>query len=86
LDLDAEESSSTAMRSFAAGLRMDLDAVRAGLTKEWTNGCVEGFIHKLLKCQGYGRAGFELLRRRLGLPSWPSSNQHPVANSSSTTI
>jgi transposase len=64
---DAEESSSTAMRSFAAGLRKDLDAVRAGLTKEWSNGCVEGFIHKLklLKRQGYGRAGFELLRARM---------------------
>jgi transposase len=64
---DAEESRSTAMRSFAVGLRKDLDAVRAGLTEEWSNGCVEGFIHKLklLKRQGYGRAGFELLRARM---------------------
>lgn len=64
---DAEESRSTAMRSFALGLRKDLDAVRAGLTKEWSNGCVEGFVHKLklLKRQGYGRAGFELLRARM---------------------
>jgi transposase len=64
---DAEESDSTAMRSFALGLRKDLDPVRAGLTQEWSNGCVEGFIHKLklLKRQGYGRAGFELLRARM---------------------
>lgn len=64
---DAEESRSTAMRSFALGLRKDLDAVRTGLTQEWSNGCVEGFIHKLklLKRQGYGRAGFELLRARM---------------------
>lgn len=64
---DAEESRSTAMRSFALGLRKDLDAVRAGLTEEWSNGCVEGFVHKLklLKRQGYGRAGFELLRARM---------------------
>jgi transposase len=64
---DAEESNSTAMRSFALGLRKDLDAVRAGLTEEWSNGCVEGFVHKLklLKRQGYGRAGFELLRARM---------------------
>jgi transposase len=64
---DAEESRSTAMRGFAAGLRKDLDAVRAGLTEEWSNGCVEGFVHKLklLKRQGYGRAGFELLRARM---------------------
>jgi transposase len=55
------------MRSFAAGLKKDLDAVRAGLTEKWSNGCVEGFVHKLklLKRQGYGRAGFELLRARM---------------------
>jgi transposase len=64
---DAEESNSTAMQSFAVGLRKDLDAVRAGLTQEWSNGPVEGFIHKLkvLKRQGYGWAGFELLRARM---------------------
>ena len=64
---DAEESHSTAMHSFAVGLRKDLDAVRAGLTEKWSNGPVEGFIHKLklLKRQGYGRAGFELLRARM---------------------
>jgi transposase len=64
---DAEESSSTAMRNFALGLRKDLDALRAGLSQEWSNGCVEGFVHKLklLKRQGYGRAGFELLRARM---------------------
>jgi transposase len=39
----------------------------AGLTEKWSNGCVEGFVHKLklLKRQGYGRAGFELLRARM---------------------
>lgn len=64
---DAEESRSTAMRRFAAGLGKDLDAVRAGLTEKWSNGPVEGFVHKLklLKRQGYGRAGFELLRARM---------------------
>jgi transposase len=30
-----------------AGLKKDLDAVRAGLTEEWSNGPVEGFVHKL---------------------------------------
>ena len=64
---DAEESRSTALRSFAVGLSKDLDAVRAGLTETWSNGPVEGFVHKLklLKRQGYGRAGFELLRARM---------------------
>jgi transposase len=56
-----------AMRNFAAGLRKDLPAVRTRLTGSWSNGPVEGFVNKLklLKRQGYGRAGFELLRARM---------------------
>ncbi len=47
------------MRNFAAGLKKDLRAVRAGLTEEWSNGPVEGFVHKLklLKRQGYAGRG-----------------------------
>lgn len=54
---EAEASKAPAMRRFAAGLKKDLAAVRAGLTEEWSNGPVEGFVHelKLLKRQGYGR-------------------------------
>jgi transposase len=52
---------------FARGLQDDLMAVKAGLTLEWSNGVTEGHIHrlKLLKRQGYGRAGFALLRQRI---------------------
>jgi transposase len=55
------------MRNFAAGIRKDLAAVRAGLTEGWSNGPVEGFVNKLklIKRQGYGQAGFELLRARM---------------------
>jgi len=62
----AEASEASVVRRFAAGLRKDLRAVRAGLTEEWSNGPVEGFIHKLklLKRQGYGRADFDLLKAR----------------------
>jgi transposase len=54
------------IKKFAAGLKKDLAAVRAGLTESWSNGPVEGFINKvkLLKRQGYGRANFDLLRAR----------------------
>jgi len=56
-----------ALRRFAKGLRADLSAVRAGLTEVWSNGPTEGFVHKLklVKRQGYGRAGFAVLRQRV---------------------
>lgn len=64
---EAEACNVPAMRNFAAGLKKDLAAVRAGLTETWSNGPVEGFVNKLklLKRQGYGRAGFELLKARM---------------------
>lgn len=53
--------------SFVAGIRRDQAAVFAALTYEWSQGQVEGQIHrlKLLKRQSYGRAGFDLLRHRV---------------------
>jgi transposase len=56
-----------ALARFAQGLQEDLVAVTAGLTLPWSNGPVEGQITrlKLLKRQGYGRAGFALLRQRI---------------------
>jgi transposase len=55
------------LRTFAAGVKRDQAAVLAALTHEWSQGQVEGQIHrlKLLKRQAYGRAGFELLRHRV---------------------
>ena len=64
---EAEASEAEVMRKFAAGLKKDISAVRAGLTERWSNGPVEGFVHKLelVKRQGYRRAGFDLLRARV---------------------
>ena len=64
---EAENAEAPVMRRFAAGLRKDPAAVRAGLTEPLSNGTVEGFVHKLklVKRQGYGRAGFDLLRARV---------------------
>ena len=64
---EAETSKVPVMRRFSAGLRKDLSAVRVGLTETWSNGLVEEFVHKLklLKRQGYGRAGFDLLKARM---------------------
>jgi transposase len=63
---EASTSEAQVMKKFAAGLKKDLLAVRAGLTESWSTGPVEGFINKLklIKRQGYGRANLELLRAR----------------------
>jgi transposase len=55
------------LASFARGLRRDEAAVRAALTEAWSNGQVEGQVHrlKLVKRTMYGRASFALLRRRV---------------------
>jgi transposase len=55
------------LQRFSTGLRRDWDAVRAGLSLEWSNGPVEGQINrlKMLKRQMYGRAGVALLRARV---------------------
>jgi transposase len=55
------------LKGFAAGLVRDKAAVVAALSLPWSNGQVEGHIHrlKLIKRQMYGRASFDLLRRRM---------------------
>ncbi len=55
------------LQSFATGVEKDKDAVRAGLTWWINNGMVEGHVTKLklIKRQGYGKAGFPLLRKRV---------------------
>lgn len=55
------------IQRFAQRLRQDEAAVRAGIAGPWSNGPVEGQIHrlKLLKRQAYGRASLALLRIRL---------------------
>jgi transposase len=64
---DAMHSGIDELARFAHGLQEDLAAITTGLTLEWSNGVTEGQIHrlKLVKRQGYGRAGFALLRQRL---------------------
>ena len=57
--------------SFANGLTSDLDAFTAGLALPYSSGPVEGNVNriKMIKRQMYGRAGFDLLRRRVLLAS-----------------
>ncbi|WP_420713624.1 hypothetical protein [Streptomyces sp. WM4235] len=55
----------------AAGIDRDRDAVTAGLTLPWNSGVVEGHLNriKMLKHQMFGRAVFDLLRKRVLLYS-----------------
>jgi transposase len=57
----------THLHSFVAGIYQDKAAVLAGLTLIWSQGQTEGQITrlKLIKRQGYGRASFDLLRKRV---------------------
>jgi transposase len=59
------------LRSFATGLQRDLAAVTAGLTLRWSSGAVEGQVNriKMIKRQMFGRAKFDLLRRRILAPT-----------------
>lgn len=55
------------LHTLAAGIDRDRDAVTAGLTLPWSSGVVEGHVNriKMLKRQMFGRAGFQLLRKRV---------------------
>ena len=63
----AEAAPSPEVRGFAAGVRQDEAAVSAALQEEGSNGQVEGKVNKLktTKRAQYGRATFDLLRRRV---------------------
>jgi transposase len=54
------------LQRFAAGLRADYEAVKAGLRLPWSTGPVEGHINrlKMLKRSMFGRAKLDLLSRR----------------------
>ncbi len=62
-----EAAKATALGGFASHLARDRDAVEAALKLPWSQGQVEGQVHrlKLIKRQMYGRAGFDLLRLRV---------------------
>jgi transposase len=65
--IEAQRSEVAEFVTFANGLTADLQAVRAALEYEWSQGQVEGQVHrlKLLKRQMYGRAKLDLLRARV---------------------
>src|SRR3954468_1717572 len=62
-----EEMAGTPLARFAEGLRRDAAAVQNALELPWTTSPVEGQVNRIktLKRAMYGRAGFDLLRRRV---------------------
>src|SRR5580698_1754330 len=62
-----KDAQHTALNRFVSGITRDRDAVEAALHLPWSNGPVEGQVHrlKLIKRQMYGRASFDLLRLRV---------------------
>jgi len=67
----AEASPVRELRGFAAKLRQDQPAIEAALAYAWSSGQVEGQVTKtkLVKRQMFGRAKFDLLRKRVLLAS-----------------
>lgn len=63
----AQQAELPGVTGFANGLTSDLDAVTAGLTLPHSSGPVEGNVNriKMIKRQMYGRASFDLLRKRV---------------------
>jgi transposase len=55
------------LRSFAAGLAGDFNAVLSALVFDWSNGQLEGQVNRLktIKRMMYGRAKFDLLQKRV---------------------
>ena len=71
-DLDAwltqaKRSGLPEFQKMANGIRLDYAAVKATFSSEWSQGPVEGHVHRLkcLKRQAYGRASLETLRKRV---------------------
>lgn len=63
----ARSSGLPEIRGFARVLERDRAAVENALRYEWSNGVTEGHVNKLklMKRSMYGRANFDLLRRRM---------------------
>lgn len=55
------------LKTFARRLLRDIKAVENGINMHWSNGAVEGHVNRIksVKRQMYGRASFELLRKKL---------------------
>ena len=55
------------LKKFANGLLRDIKSVENAIRLQWSNGTVEGHVNRIksIKRQMYGRASFELLKRKV---------------------
>ncbi|MER6186786.1 hypothetical protein [Streptomyces sp. NPDC001652] len=76
----ARDSGLAPLIRFAAGLLDDLDAVHAAVTLPYNSGVAEGRITdlKMIKRQMAGRAGIQLLRKRVILVAHSRRSHQPV--------
>ena len=65
--IQAQDTAIPQWRGFVHSLQRDIDAVRHGITMAWSQGPVEGTVHRLkfVKRSMYGRGSHELLRLRM---------------------
>nr|WP_247650239.1 transposase [Hafnia alvei] len=68
--INVSESGLIDLLRVAAGMESDAAAIVEAICSRWSNGVVEGHLNrlKMWKRQMYGRAGFELRRRRVMSP------------------
>ena len=64
---EVQNSKIPELRAFVRGIENDRTVIEAAMSYEWSNGQVEGQVHrlKLLKRQMYGRAKIDLLRAKV---------------------
>ena len=64
---EAQNSKIPELRAFVRGIENDRPVIEAAMSHEWSNGQVEGQVHRLkfLKRQMYGRAKIDLLRAKI---------------------
>lgn len=60
------------MKNFAKGIMAEQQAVQEAIDCQWSNGIAEGTVNRVknMKRRMYGKAGFELLRRKILLAKW----------------
>jgi transposase len=85
---EAEHCGVPELRTFAIKLRQDLPAVQAAVVSPFSQGPVEGHIHrlKLRKRSMYGRGNFDLLKQRVLYAANPSASPHQFGALCSATL